>query len=132
MRKNRSRSMSNQRGASAVELAFIAPLLFLFLFGIIQYGFVFNRKISVTHAAREGARQLSLAVAPASAETNAEATSPNVAGSVMNCTAQPNSTDSSGGTTVEMLCVAPTSVYRFFGLVPVPDQVTSIAKMRRE
>lgn len=32
------------------------PVLLLFVFGIIQFGLIFNGKITVTSAAREGAR----------------------------------------------------------------------------
>ncbi|WP_028279694.1 TadE/TadG family type IV pilus assembly protein [Arthrobacter sp. H5] len=43
-------------GAVAVELAFVLPLLLLLLIGIMEYGRVFNVQISLTQAAREGAR----------------------------------------------------------------------------
>jgi Flp pilus assembly protein TadG len=48
------------RGAAAVEFAIISVPLFLLLFGIIQFGFVFFQQITITQAAREGARSLSL------------------------------------------------------------------------
>ena len=47
-------------GAAAVELAFILPILVLFLFGIVQFAIVFNRQQAVHAAAREGARLASL------------------------------------------------------------------------
>ena len=34
-----SRARSSDRGAAAVEFALVLPLLVLFLFGIIQYGY---------------------------------------------------------------------------------------------
>lgn len=37
-------------------MAILLPLLLLILVGIIEYGRVFNVQISLTHAAREGAR----------------------------------------------------------------------------
>lgn len=49
-------STSNQRGAAAVEFALILPLLVLLMLGIIIFAQAFNAYISVTHAAREGAR----------------------------------------------------------------------------
>ena len=45
-----------QRGASIVEFAIVAPLLFLLLFGIIDFGWAFSQNLDVKHAAREGAR----------------------------------------------------------------------------
>ena len=44
------------RGASAVEFGIIAPVLFLVLFGIIDFGWAFSQNLDVKHAAREGAR----------------------------------------------------------------------------
>lgn len=45
-----------ERGASAVEMAMVAPFLLLLLLGIIEYGFLFGTYNEVRHAAREGAR----------------------------------------------------------------------------
>ena len=50
----------DERGASAVEFAIIASLLFLILFGTIQFGITFNRYQSLQAAGREGARLGSL------------------------------------------------------------------------
>ncbi|MBV1852177.1 TadE/TadG family type IV pilus assembly protein [Catellatospora tritici] len=44
------------RGAAAAELAMVLPLLMLILFGIIDFGLLLKAQISVTEAAREGAR----------------------------------------------------------------------------
>jgi Flp pilus assembly protein TadG len=52
----------NEDGAAAVEMALVLPILLLLVFGIIEFGFIFNRYISVTHAAREGVRLLALGV----------------------------------------------------------------------
>jgi Flp pilus assembly protein TadG len=43
-------------GAAAVELALVLPILILLIGGIIDFGLAFNAQISLTHAAREGAR----------------------------------------------------------------------------
>ena len=43
-------------GQSLVEMALVLPLLLLLVFGIIEFGRVFNAYIIVTNAAREGAR----------------------------------------------------------------------------
>lgn len=52
-----------ERGASLVEFALVLPVLCLFLFGIIQFGIVFDRQQSINSAAREGARIGSLETA---------------------------------------------------------------------
>ncbi len=54
------RHWHGDRGAVAIEFALVLPLLFALLLGIIDFGFVFNGKISVTNAAAEGARVLAL------------------------------------------------------------------------
>lgn len=52
--------LRDERGASAVEFAIIASLLFLILFGTITFGIVFNRIQGLQSAGREGARLGSL------------------------------------------------------------------------
>jgi len=43
-------------GASIVEFAIVVPFLLLLIFGIINFGWVFHGYITLTGAAREGAR----------------------------------------------------------------------------
>ncbi|MEX1253827.1 MAG: TadE/TadG family type IV pilus assembly protein [Dehalococcoidia bacterium] len=45
-----------ERGQNIVEFAIMAPLLFLLVFGIIDFGIGLHSWITVTNAAREGAR----------------------------------------------------------------------------
>jgi Flp pilus assembly protein TadG len=47
------------RGAAAVEMALVLPLLLMLVFGIIDFGRVLNKQISVTAAAQEAARVVS-------------------------------------------------------------------------
>lgn len=47
----------NQDGQAATEFALVLPILALLLFGIIQFGIVFNEYLTVTDAARAGARK---------------------------------------------------------------------------
>ncbi len=44
------------RGQTLIEFAFIAPLIFLFLFVIVDFGIALDRRITLQHAVREGAR----------------------------------------------------------------------------
>ena len=48
--------LRNERGASAVEFAFILTPLMILIFAIFQFGILFNNWIALTYAAREGAR----------------------------------------------------------------------------
>ena len=47
-------------GAAAVETALVLPILLLIVFGIIDFGRMLNAQISLTEAAREGARAVAL------------------------------------------------------------------------
>ena len=49
-------NLRNERGAAAVEFALIAAVLFVFVFGIIEFGRLFSELEVLTSAAREGAR----------------------------------------------------------------------------
>jgi len=51
---------TSDRGAVAVEFALVLPLLLILIFGIIDFGRMLNAKITLTEAAREGARATAL------------------------------------------------------------------------
>jgi Flp pilus assembly protein TadG len=51
------RERRNESGASAVEFALISGVLFLLIFGIIQYGLYFNDSLSTRSGVREAARK---------------------------------------------------------------------------
>ncbi len=46
----------NRRGAAVVEFAFVAPVFFLLVFGMIEYGRMVMVQQVITNASREGAR----------------------------------------------------------------------------
>src|SRR5215469_16309154 len=48
--------IDKDRGAAVVEFALLLPLLLLLLFGIIDFGRALNAQVTLTQAAREGAR----------------------------------------------------------------------------
>ncbi len=52
----RSRRVRGEDGASAVEMALLAPLLFMILFGILEFGVAFLQVQSIRTAVREGGR----------------------------------------------------------------------------
>ncbi|MDV3429335.1 MAG: pilus assembly protein [Bacillota bacterium] len=47
---------NNTKGQSLVEFALILPVLILIILGIIEFGWLLNGQITLTNAAREGAR----------------------------------------------------------------------------
>ncbi len=44
------------KGQSLVEFALVLPILMLLILGMIEFGWILNGKITITSAAREGAR----------------------------------------------------------------------------
>ncbi len=48
--------MKSNKGAAMVEFAIVAPLLFVLIFGIIEFGIIMYNKEMITNASREGAR----------------------------------------------------------------------------
>ena len=49
-------SLKNERGGSLVEFVLIAWVLFLILFGIMEFGLIMYNQAVITNASREGAR----------------------------------------------------------------------------
>ena len=54
------RPLRDERGASAVEFAFIVPLLILLVLGIAEFGHAFQVQGTLSAAAREGVRAMAL------------------------------------------------------------------------
>jgi hypothetical protein len=57
--RHRSRG-HDDGGAAAVEMAIVLPLLLLLVFGIIDFGRMLNAQLTLSAAAREGARWAAL------------------------------------------------------------------------
>ncbi|WP_264795255.1 TadE/TadG family type IV pilus assembly protein [Arthrobacter mangrovi] len=51
---------SNERGAAVVEFALLVPVLLALLIGIMEFGRGYNAQITLTEAAREGARVMAI------------------------------------------------------------------------
>ena len=49
-------NIKNQKGAAAIEFALISPILFILVFGIIEFSIALYDKAMITNASREGAR----------------------------------------------------------------------------
>lgn len=69
------RSRHRERGAAAVEFALVLPILVMLIFGIVDFGRMLAAKITLTEAAREGARATALVGRPAGEDRIAAATS---------------------------------------------------------
>ena len=66
----KARNLGSERGAEVIEFAIILPLLLLIIFGIVDFGFLFQRYVVLTNAAMEGAR---VRVLPGYGDADAEA-----------------------------------------------------------
>ncbi|GAB4099291.1 TadE/TadG family type IV pilus assembly protein [Sinomonas halotolerans] len=62
-----------ERGAVAVEFALVLPLLLTLLFGIIEFGRIYNAQIVFSNAAREAARTMAIKDDPGQASSAAQA-----------------------------------------------------------
>jgi Flp pilus assembly protein TadG len=65
---------SADRGATVVEFALLLPLLLLIVLGIIDFGRILNAQVTLTQAAREGARLVALGQPNVQSRTQAAAT----------------------------------------------------------
>lgn len=114
--RGRCRRVRNSRGASTVEFALVAPLIFLFVFGVLELGRVILIQQTLAHATREGAR---LAALPNTTESDviAEVASVAARGSVpgVNVQVAPNPT---GATIGDPIVVTATVSYDNVSWVP--------------
>jgi Flp pilus assembly protein TadG len=67
------------RGAAAVEMAIVMPLLIAMIIGIIDFSRIFNAELQLSQAAREGVRMAALGASPTAVQTRAQAAAPNPA-----------------------------------------------------
>jgi Flp pilus assembly protein TadG len=74
MRRRPAPKTPRDRGAAAVEFALLLPLLMLLVFGIVDFGRALNAQITLTQAAREGARMAALGEPNVVSSTQAAAT----------------------------------------------------------
>lgn len=74
----RLRHLRDDRGAAAVEFALVLPVLLLLVFGLMEFSRLYNVQISLSNAAREGARVMAIEKDPAIARSAASAAAPSV------------------------------------------------------
>lgn len=65
--QDRTQRHDTERGAGVVEFALILPLLLMLVFGVVQFGLLFNRQQALHASAREGAR---IAALPSATQTD--------------------------------------------------------------
>ena len=57
MRRSLALIVRGERGQTAVEFAFVLPILCVLLLGVVQFGIIFNHYETLTDATRVGARK---------------------------------------------------------------------------
>jgi Flp pilus assembly protein TadG len=130
----RRRHKSARRGAAAVEFGLVLPVLCLFLFGIIDYGWAFLQATQIRNAAREGARALAVtpnANGPEAAcaqAANNYLTAVNVTGAAVACTPMGARPGGNGQCTVTL----PFQPLVGFAAIGLPPQLTGRVTMRLE
>lgn len=65
------RTHAPERGAAAVEFALILPVFVLLIMGMLEFSRAYNAQISISNAAREGARVMAIYDDAATARTAA-------------------------------------------------------------
>lgn len=70
--------LRSERGSVAVEFALILPILVAVLLGIVEFGRAYNAQITVTAAAREGARVMSIEKSVSATQAAIKAASPSL------------------------------------------------------
>ena len=128
-----------ERGAVAIEMAIVLPLLLLIIGGMIDLGRLFFVQTMVTNAAREGARMKSLGYTNTDSDTRVLASSPGLAALVGNptivyvaCPSSPTPSDGASATVsaplFEWLILG--NIASFFGATPTAPDPTATASMR--
>ncbi|HEY5859739.1 MAG TPA: TadE/TadG family type IV pilus assembly protein [Actinomycetota bacterium] len=119
-----------ERGAAAIEFALVAPLLFLLVFGIIDFGFGFHAWDASHNAAREGARVGAVNPNPTLIEARARAASDFLDQSLIDVTVQCAAEGSTsfgacgdGSGWVEGDVVRVTVIYDYNYMTPLPNIV---------
>lgn len=72
------KSTHSERGSAAVEFALIVPVLVSLLLGIVEFGRAYNAQITVTAAAREGARVMAIQKSVSATQSAVRAASPSL------------------------------------------------------
>jgi len=91
-----------ERGAVAVEFALVLPALLLLVLGMIEFSRAYNTQLSITNAAREGAREMAVHDDPVAAQQAAVAAAPTVGLTTSNVAVTPSSCSASPTSTVKV------------------------------
>lgn len=94
--------IAGDRGAAAIEFALVLPVLILLVVGLIEFGRAYNVLISLSNAAREGARTMAIENDPAEARASAIQAAPGLDPALGAGQIAVNPTDCATGETAEV------------------------------
>ncbi|HZO97096.1 MAG TPA: TadE family protein [Gaiellaceae bacterium] len=131
-----ARAARREDGQTAVEFALVAPILIVLLLGIIQLGVTFHNYVTITDAARAGARQAIVARFSGGTTTTAENTVRAAAGdldqSKLDVAVTPASL-TTAGSTVTVTATYPYEIdIPLLGLTVMSGDLTATAKEQLE
>lgn len=131
------KSKKKERGAVAVEMAIVLPVLLLLVIGIMEFGRALNVQVSLTQAAREGARHAAIHYDDGSLDVagTAATAAPSLAGLGMGVTSNAGSCSEGSDVTVTTSLTLPSLSgfldAGFFGQpVIFPLNMTGVGVMR--
>lgn len=137
----RERGDTRDRGAAAVEFGLLLPVILLVVLGAIDFGRMYNAQITLTQAAREGARYAALGITsptPASRTLTAAAPLTGINAPVVTaCPSTPTPTSNATVTVTRVFTVSDPAYSalraisnRFGGGLPSTITITGTATMR--
>lgn len=129
-----NREGQGDSGAAAVEFALVLPILVLLLFGIVQFGHLFNQWQQLEHATREGARWASMQNSAGAVRSTVMAAAPTLnlaVGDISISPANPVGLPLGTPVTVTSRLVVPVFTPGLFGMGPTVP-LTASATQRSE
>lgn len=137
MARHRLFSLRPDRGAAAIELAIILPLLLLLIAGIVDLGRLMYTEVVLSNAAREGSRMIALGYSTADAQARVTAAAFNIGAATVAvtipCPANPIPTDGASVTvTTDFDWVILDDVTSMFpgGSISTPGTLSATGTMR--
>lgn len=122
-----------ERGAAAVELALLLPVFLLVIAGIVDFGRALFTQITLTNAAREGARAAVVStMSPADIKLRAQTSAPGIPGIATTasiCGASGGNATVSASTSFEWILLEPAmSLFGAGGALPATLSSTAVMK----
>ena len=126
--------MKSEKGQATVELAISITVLFIILFGIIDFGRIFHAYLTMEHAGREAARVMSVGATDSEIRGRFREAAPSLNGSNINITLSHTSQQRKRGEYVTIEASYPVSFLfpLFKATLPDPLSVKSKTVMRVE